>query len=251
MKSHQGHFIKLIGLASFLEQQKNLDQSLSTLLEQAAGIIKSDTCSIMLFKEEAPGGFSLRIFAKHGDLPPCASREAVKVKEGIAGHVAVTGEPLLVENIETSPFFRKARRPEAPDKGFICVPIMISDKVIGVLNISNPKDGRSFTAEDLNLAAFIAILTGKSIQVIQLQNLLRSRYIQLAVAREAASTRPGALAAISHDPAQISKLLAKSFYKEMAAAGFGSDHIVAAATEIISQLNQNLAKHKSHTERKS
>jgi len=206
----------------------------------------------MLFKEEEPpGNFSLRIFAKHGDLPPCASRDAVKVQEGIAGHVAITGEPLMIEDIEVSPFSHKARRPDDPDKGFICVPIMIGDKVIGVLNISNPKDGRHFTVEDLNLAVFIAILTGKSIQVIQLQNLLRSRYIQLAIARENGSTRQVALAAISHDPAKISKILAKSFYKEMASAGFGSDHIVSAATEIISQLNHNLAKHKSHTEQRS
>jgi GAF domain-containing protein len=252
MKNHQSHFIRLIGLASFLEQQKNLDQSLSTLVEQTAGIIKSDTCSIMLFKEEeAPGNFSLRISAQHGKLRPGASREAVKLQTGIAGHVAVTGKPLMVENIEASPFSRNARRPEDPDKGFICVPIVISDKVIGVLNISNPKDGRLFTVEDLNLAVFIAILTGKSIQLIQLQNLLRSRYIQLAIAREADSTWQGGLAAVSHDPAKISKILAKSFYKEMAAAGFGSDHIITAATEIISQLNQNLDKHKSHLERKS
>src|SRR5580692_9017410 len=86
---HQNDFIRLIGLASFLEQQENLEQSLSALLEQAADIMKSTTCSIMLFKEEeAPGNFTLRIFAKHDNLPPSASRKEVKAREGIAGHVA-------------------------------------------------------------------------------------------------------------------------------------------------------------------
>ncbi|MBJ6723656.1 GAF domain-containing protein [Geomonas sp. Red875] len=245
--AQQDQFVKLVGLANFLEQQQSLDQCLSELLDQAAAIIKCRTCSIMLFRDDQSGGeFTLRIFAKHGDLPASASQEAVKVKEGIAGHVAATGQPLLVQDIGSSPFLPKARRPDAPDKGFLCVPIIIAEKVIGVLNVSTPEDGRLLSGDDLNLASFIAILTGKSIQVIQLQNLLRSRYAQMAIAREGDQVLKEAAA---HDPERLSKMLAKSFYREMAHAGFGSDHIVGAATEILSQLNDNLSKHKTRIHR--
>jgi len=83
--------------------------------------------------------------------------------------------------------------------------------------------------------------TGKISQSLS-RHLLRSRYLQAAVAREAEPATAGSLDAIGNDPVRISKLLAKSFYKEMAAAGFGSDHIITATTEIISLLNENLGK---------
>ena len=250
MLHDKNYFTKLTGLATFLEEQTNLDESLTDVLVRAANLLSIETCSIMLFKEEQRSGtFSLRIFAKHGDLPSQAFREAVKVNDGIAGHVAATGEALLVRDIAESPFFPQARRPQDPQKSFISVPIVINRKVIGVINISNPKDGRCFDTDDLNLATFVALLTGKSIQVMQLQNLLKSRYVQLAVASESKTAARDAIDSIGQEPGKMAKILAKSFYREMANLGFGSDHIVAAATEIISQLNANLARHRQRMER--
>lgn len=247
MDQEQTQFIKLVGLASFLEQQQSLDQCLSGLLSQASAILKCRTCSLMLFKEEGPpGDFTLRLFAKHGYLPPVASCEAVKVKEGIAGYVAASGEPLLVADITHSPFLAQARRPDDPERGFVSIPVVIGGKVVGVLNVSHPADGRTLGREDLDLASFIAILIGKSIQVIQLQNLLRSRYLQSALAQGGEKAFADSA---SYAPAKLSRILAKSFYREMAQAGFGSDHIVSAATEILSQLNENLAKHKNRAGR--
>ncbi|RMD51913.1 MAG: GAF domain-containing protein, partial [Nitrospirae bacterium] len=43
-----------------------------------------------------------------------------------------------------------------------------------------------------------------------------------------------------YEPERLAKLLAKTFYKEMVRAGFGPNHIINAASEIISLLNNNL-----------
>ena len=181
----QDQFLKMIGLSSFLEQQGSLDESLDEIVAKSASLLNIRNCSIMLFREDDLGdGVSLRMFAKYGSFPAKASTEAVKVNKGIAGKVAATAQPLLVQNIDQSEYFPLARTPDSPSKSFICVPIVIAGKVIGVLNVSNPVDNRCFDYNDLNLSVFVTLLIGRSVQVIQLQNLLKSKFAQMAIMRE-------------------------------------------------------------------
>lgn len=245
-------FVNLLGLASFLEQQGNLDDSLEELSAMAANIMNVGNCSVMLFAvEDAPGEFKLRVFAKFGQLPKKAYSEAAKVNQGIAGHVAATGQALLVQDIQTSDYLPLARCPDSPSKCFISVPIFISGKVVGVLNISNPQNRSNLDYNDLNLATFVALMIGKSIQVIQLQNILKSRFAQIALAQEASTAVGNALAAQQIEPATLVKVLAKTFYKEMTKAGLGRGHIINAATEIIGLLNESLQRHDRRSQRET
>jgi hypothetical protein len=82
----------------------------------------------------------------------------------------------------------------------------------------------------------------KSIQVFQLQRLLHSNFVQLALARETQLSPRSTVAQITQNGDRMAKTLAKSFFKEMQNAGFGSDHIVKAATEIISLISSDLAE---------
>jgi L-methionine (R)-S-oxide reductase len=250
--NHSNQFVNLLGLASFLEQQGNLDENLEELTAMAANIMNVDNCSVMLFgSDDEPGEFQLRVFAKFGHLPKSAYSEATKVNQGISGHVAATGQALLIQNIQASDYLPLARCPDSPSKCFISVPIFISGKVVGVLNISNPRDHRNLDYNDLNLATFVALLIGKSIQVVQLQNILKSRFAQIALAQEASAAVGNALTVQQLDPATLVKVLAKTFYKEMSRAGLGRGHIINAATEIISQLSESLNRHDRRSQRET
>jgi|ERR1039457_3003172 signal transduction protein with GAF and PtsI domain len=237
-------FIKLIGLASFLEQQASLDESLDEIVAMSANILRIRNCSIMMFREdELGGGVSLRMFSVYGDLPPNAYTEVVKVNKGIAGKVAATAQPLLVQDIVNSEFYPLARRPDSPSKSFICVPIIIGGKVIGVLNVNNPVDNRCFDHNDLNVSVFVTLLIGKSVQVIQLQNMLNSKFAQIAVALETEGMIGGTVSQDNYDADKLVKMLSKSFYREMTKAGFGKGNIINAASEIISMLTISIKKH--------
>jgi len=249
MNLPQDQFIKLVGLSSFLEQQASLDENLDQIVAMSANILNTRNCSIMLFRDDEVGdGVSLRMFAKFGDFPPKAATEAVKVNKGIAGRVAASGQPLLVQDIVASEYFPLARVPDSPSRSFICVPIVIGGKVIGVLNVSNPLQKRCFDGDDLNLSVFVALLVGKSVQVIQLQNLLSSKFAQMAVALESDGL-PDLAAPASYDADRLVKMLSKSFYKEMTNAGFGKEHIISAASEIISLLTATMQKHEKRLQR--
>ena len=230
--------VKLVGLASFLEQHSNLDESLNQTAALAANILSSKNCSIMLFREEngADKGPVMKVFASHGYLPRAAYTEKAHHKEGIAGHVAETGEALLIPDIRNSAFAPKARWPDKEQKGFISAPIFIGKKVLGVINVNAPTDDRVYTSQDLALLTAAALVAGKSIQVVQLQNLLKSRFAQLALVQESRAVVSESIAEASQQPEKLSRILAKGFFREMRKSGFSDHHIIGAATEIISLL---------------
>ncbi|HLB25028.1 MAG TPA: GAF domain-containing protein, partial [Nitrospirota bacterium] len=81
-----------------------------------------------------------------------------KVGDGVAGMVAKTGKPLLINDIEE---LKKAfpRLRTSTDAGSyessLVVPIKDEGSVIAVLNISDKKDGGKFTEEDLHSAELL------------------------------------------------------------------------------------------------
>ena len=232
---------ELVDLSVFLDDQNSLEASLQQLAAMVADLLATENCSIMLLKEDQQQhDVALRVVAHHGYLPDAAYRETAPLNQGIAGRVAGRREPLLISNIASSSYAASAHRREPG--GFISVPILIGSKLIGVLNLSKPRDSRIFNQEDLKIASIVALVVGKSIQVFRLQRLLHSNFIQLALTRETQSTSRKTLTEITHHSERMTKILAKTFFREMQEAGFGTDHILTAATEIISLLNTDLAR---------
>lgn len=236
-------FAKLQDLSSFLESEGSLDDNLYQLAATAARILNAENCSIMLLNEGEMEDLSLRVCANFGSLPAAAYKEAVQSGEGVSGHVIATGKSLLVEDIAQSGFAQWARRSNDPRTSLISSPITLNGKIVGVINVNTHRNNRAFTLDDLNLLDIVALFIGKSIQVIQLQNILRSRFVQMALADETRHTIGNVMVNAGQNPDQMARIVAKSFYRELAKAGFSSAQIVNAATEIISQLSKNLQRH--------
>lgn len=235
--------IKLHGLSTFSESMGGLDDNLQQLAKTAAHILNAENSSIMLIKEGDEGAVQLTVRANFGDLPNQAYQESIKAGEGISGSVFTEGKSLLIEDIQKSSFSSIAKRSKDPRKSMISSPILVNGQIIGVININGPKFKRPFNLDDLNLLDIVALFVGKSIQVIQLQSVLNSRFAQIALAQETDKTIGHVLISAAQNPDQMAKIVAKSFYREMAKAGFGPNQIISAASEIISQLSSNLNKH--------
>ncbi|WP_083251280.1 GAF domain-containing protein [Acidihalobacter yilgarnensis] len=181
--------VRLIGASELIERRGNLEDALGGLAEMAAKLLSASMCSIMLLgDEEVADGMpyepGLRVYAHYGALPQEAYAQFTRLNEGISGHVAATAEPLLIENIARSPFMSVARHAHDRPGSLVSTPIFLNDKVIGVFNVSSPLDERVFIRRDLDLLSIFALFVGKSIHVAQLQNVLRSRLMQVALALE-------------------------------------------------------------------
>lgn len=250
MGDMENPLIKLQDLASFLEKG-SFDDNMQQLAAMAAKILNAENCSLMLLNDGEMENLRMRVCASYGPLPAAAYGESVGKGEGIAGRVVVSGKGLLIDDIHHSEFAQWARRANDPRKSLISSPITINGRIIGVVNVSGHLQGRAFSMDDLNLLDVVALFVGKAIQVVQLQNILNSRFAQLALMQVAEKDLGGTLASAAQNPDQVARILAKSFYKEMTRAGFGSSQIINAATEIIGQLSGSLTRHSKRMKRET
>ena len=233
----------LVSLSTLVEEHSNLDSSLNELSELVAKTLKTANCSIMLLKEHSPGGtLHLRVQAHHGYLSTDAYNEKLPLSQSIAGKVAETGQPLLVEDICSTTLPAANKRSKLVPGGFISFPIMLEKRVLGVVNINTPLDNRTFNEADLELANILSLFIAKSIQMVHLQNLLKSQYAMAALAKEQ-SEKNSRLGNFTLDHEKVAKILARSFFNDMKRIGLGNDHILEATTEIIDLLGKTISKH--------
>ncbi len=249
MKKPDSLIDKLHQLTGFLDTHGTLDEQLSALAERAAAMLSAAQCSIMLYAEGEPDAPRLRVRASYGALPEVAYTQLVAHGEGIAGQVAAQGVALLVEDITASPYAHLARRKSHTSNSLMVVPIRVEGSTIGVMNVTHPGSASAFSANDLAMLEIIALLTGKAIQTVHLQNLLNSRFAQIALAQEADNAIGGVMLATAYDTDKMARIVAKTFFREMTQAGFGAKQIIQAASEIISQLSGSLHKHSKRLEK--
>ncbi len=126
----------------------NYEVLLQTILDKSAELLKAEQGSLMLLDHETE---ELLVEAKRGIMDGITLKFRLRKGEGIAGRVAEIGEPLLVENVENDPRTRQKNRRRYKTRSFVSVPLMIEDRMIGVLNLSDKTSGEVFNNEDLEL----------------------------------------------------------------------------------------------------
>ncbi len=243
-----GFIRQLVGIKALFEQQQSLEGGLRELACRAAHIIGAQRCSVMLLSEGQEGaGPQLRLCSHFGELPEEAYRTPPRAGESVAWHVVETGIPLLVNDIEYSPLAGLVRPGSCMGGSMMSAPVLLSDRVVGVINVSLPEGERRFEPKDLELLGVFALFVGQSIQVFQLQRLSESRVLQMARLLEQRDA--GEQAPISPDPARIARIVAKTFYRELRQAGFGTSAIITVATEVLGLLEHHLDKHRARADR--
>lgn len=237
-------------LAVFLNAEEDLESRLDELAQLAARATSAAGCSIMLLADGESGTASLKLWACTEKLPADAWSGKPGNVESIAGRVLERGEPILIADIRESEFALLARRRANIGFSFISTPIQTGQRIAGVMNLSGRPEAAPFGAADLTLANIVAALIGRSVQVEWLRKLVRSRIAQATLAREGREATHR-LTDGSLPPSRLAKMLAKSFYKDLAAAGFSSGQIIEAASEIIGQISGDLSRHKKRLERET
>jgi diguanylate cyclase (GGDEF)-like protein len=76
--------------------------------------------------------------------------------EGISGHVADTGEALLIPDVEKDPRFRRRNHERYYTHSALSAPLRIHGNVMGVINVNNKRNRKPFTRKDLGLVEAIA-----------------------------------------------------------------------------------------------
>jgi signal transduction histidine kinase len=128
----------------------DLDRVLAVTVSAVAKIIGAEGSSILLIDPDT-GGMSFHVAAGPGaeatktvPLPPGA---------GICGHVARTGQPLVVNDAQHDPrLYRQVDRTTGiVTRNILCVPLRCGQRMWGVLELINKRREADFDARDLRL----------------------------------------------------------------------------------------------------
>jgi len=132
----------------------DLDQILSQAMHGIQRILHVEAGSLLLLDEDS----GLLEFKKvlSGSQERMVDFK-LRVGEGIAGHVAQNGEPLLVANVQNDPRFcpRMDEAIALVTRSVLCVPLKVKDRIIGVIEVINRLDGL-FDENDLWLLDYMA-----------------------------------------------------------------------------------------------
>jgi diguanylate cyclase (GGDEF)-like protein len=134
----------------------DLKNLLKFILKQAVETTNAQKGSLMLFDQNTK---RLVVRVVQG-LPDQKTEEAINageltcrtfaIGEGIAGKVFETRKPLIVDAAEKDE--RYLENQDSNVESILCIPLVVSDEAIGVINITNKVISKGcFTGEDLNL----------------------------------------------------------------------------------------------------
>ena len=141
-----------------------IEDLLSHVLERTMRAVSAGIGSIMLLDRERQ---TLRVAVGRG-LPE-AGRGPVEVKvgEGVAGKVVEMGEAVVVEDIEKDPRFGQANDPRYGGGSFICMPLRVAERIVGVVNLSKkevaPGQTGVFSQTDLQFLNALATYTAYAV----------------------------------------------------------------------------------------
>lgn len=152
---------RLIAMTSAMSGISSLDELNSLILRTAADFLGAGSGSFMLVDDS---GLSLRIVAAIGLNEQISRSLQIKMGEGIAGRVAASGTPIVVNDIETDSRVATTNRPRYRTKSFISIPFRKGDRVVGVLNLSDKGGSDIFTDNDLQL---LTLLLGQAAMVME------------------------------------------------------------------------------------
>jgi K+-sensing histidine kinase KdpD len=127
-----------------------IDNLLQQLLDRITKVLAVDNTAILLVDET---GQELVIHMAHGPEEQVAGRVRIPLGQGIAGQIAASREPLIVDDLRAvevvNPFLQEHLR------SLMGVPLVVQDRVIGVLH-AGTRALRHFTEDDLRLLHLVA-----------------------------------------------------------------------------------------------
>lgn len=139
----------LIELSSLINSSLELNDVKRKAIESATNLLNAEGGSLILIDKESGDMFFETVIGEKGEI---IRGLRLKKGEGIAGWVANTGEVLIINDVQSDKRFLKEfdKKTKFKTRNMICVPLKSKDKILGVMQVINKKDG-DFCEEDKNL----------------------------------------------------------------------------------------------------
>lgn len=150
----------------------DLGKTIDAILSRSVQVLNAERGSLFLLDDNYEElNESAAVFGVQGEVNIDEQLKGqFKGGKGIAGEVFSSGKPRLIQNVRKDKSFTFRDTDRDKMRSLICVPLMIKDSAIGVMNIVNRREGL-FNNEDLQTALTMANQAAVVIEKARLFNL--------------------------------------------------------------------------------
>jgi signal transduction protein with GAF and PtsI domain len=125
------------------------------LLALVGDDMQSQRCSLLL---RAPEEGFLYIAAAKGIAPNITEGARVRIGQGVAGKVAATREPILVQDVAEARDHPLLKDEYFTSGSFISFPLVYHDELVGVVNLTNRAMQGVFVEEDVERVRLLSLV---------------------------------------------------------------------------------------------
>ena len=156
-----------------------IGELLKLVTKTAAQVMDAEACSLML---KDPHKEELVIRASYGLSEKVVEETRVRYGDGVAGRVAQTGDPMLINDLQDDPRFADIRVTPMPDiASSICVPLRDEEgRVQGVVSVRRKSPAAAFDEDDVKLFSVFASQAALAISNAHLYSDLNARVQELS-----------------------------------------------------------------------
>lgn len=149
-------------------------KKISTLAED---VLNSEASAIMLLEEDKK---HLSFKVASGTKGGVVQRMKIPIGQGIAGWVAAEKKPAIVNDVTKDPRFTGAQDKASGfvTKMILCVPMLIEDELIGIVEVLNKKEG-VYTEDDREILESLAAMSAVSINNAKIAEDQRNFFINV------------------------------------------------------------------------
>ena len=160
------------------------------MLERITQVLRADNAAILLLDAD---GTQLVVHAARGPEEAVTGQVRVPVGQGMAGRIAASRQPLIVDDVRTLEPVNPVLREQIAS--LLGVPLLVGERLVGVLHVDSATP-RRFTAEELHLVHLIADRVALVLENVRLLTAAQEARRQ---AEEAVRLRDGVLTIATHD----------------------------------------------------
>lgn len=237
LEGRQNQLLRLVELSVILNSTLDLDELLQQITATATELLDCEASSILLYDEKNP---RLYFAAATGSDPAELAKIPVPIEGSLAGTIFRTNQPMILNNVEQDPrhYSLVSDKVKFKTRNLLGVPMPIKDRVMGVLEAINKRDGE-FKERDV---AILSVTAAHAAIAINNARLLRQTQQALEKVKETNQIKSNFLSIASHElRTPLGIIIGYATFLQEEAKDELSDHaqqVLNAASQMRSLLDQ-------------
>jgi phosphoserine phosphatase RsbU/P len=174
-------YMSLVNVSTTLNTELDLVQLLPVIMLNAKDLLEAEASSLFLTDEKNEFLYCEVAIGEKDEIVRTFSQ--IPMGDGLVGWVAQHGKPVLLEDAYDDARFSKQwdLKTGFRTRSLICVPLFVKERVVGILEVLNKKDGGIFDRNDQMLLSAMADMAAVAIQNAKLNESLRKRVLEVSM----------------------------------------------------------------------